>query len=45
MLGLGRLIMVGTVDENTDTGNTIPFIIEIRLNGDAICRCVLRMVG
>jgi Protein of unknown function (DUF3300) len=42
---LGRLGVLRAVNENADAGNTVAFVIEIGLNEDVFCRCMLRMVG
>jgi hypothetical protein len=40
----GWVVVMGAVDENADAWNTIPFIIEVWLNSDALRRRALCMV-
>jgi hypothetical protein len=44
-LGLRRLLVLGSVNENADAGNAVPLEIEIGLNWDAVCRRMLRVAG
>src|SRR5580704_11980914 len=44
-LRLCRLIMMRAVNEYADARNAVALVIKIRLNGDTICRSMLRVIG